>query len=158
MLEQFFRDVGRSAFEVESPSPLYKVMNRLASDVPPGADGLHCEPLFSGTRLDPTIRGSLTGLSPHNFTARHLARAVLEGMARSLQDGHAAIRQITGRSPTKLIAAGNGLRENPLLANIVSHSFGLPIHFTPHREEAAYGAALIARNGIGVGRTMRTER
>lgn len=150
VLEQFFRDVGRAAFGVESPAPLYEVMNRLASDIPPGADGLRCEPLFSGTRLDPAVRGSLTGLSPHNFTARHLARAVLEGMARSLHDGDAAIRQITGRRPTKLIAAGNGLRENPLLAHIVSQSFGLPITFTEHREEAAYGAALIVTVGCGV--------
>ena len=150
VLEQFFRDIGRSAFNIESPAPLYEVMNRLASDVPPGADGLHCEPLFSGTRLDPAVRGSLTGLSPHNFSARHLARAVLEGMARSLHDGYAAIQQITGRPQTKLIAAGNGLRENPLLAHIVSQSFGLPITFTEHREEAAYGAALIAAVGCGV--------
>lgn len=148
VLEQFFRDVGRAAFDIESPTPLYEVMNRFAAEVAPGADGLRCEPLFSGTRLDPTVRGSITGLSPHNFTGRHLARAVLEGMARSLHDGYAAIRQVTGRSPTKLIAAGNGLRENPLLADIVSASFGLPIHFTPHREEAAYGAALIAAHGI----------
>ena len=90
------------------------------------------------------MRGSLTGLSPQNFTARHLARAVLEGMARSLCDGYSAIERITGRSPTRLVAAGNGLRENPLLAGIVSQSFGLPMHFTSHREEAAYGAALIA--------------
>ena len=151
VLEQFLRDVGRAAFDIESPAPLYEVMNRLAAEVAPGADGLRCEPLFSGTRLDPTVRGSITGLSPHNFTARHLALAVLEGMARSLHDGYAAIRQITGRSQTKLIAAGNGLRENPLLANIVSQSFGLPITCTAHREEAAYGAALIARNGIAPG-------
>ena len=143
VLEQFFRDVGRSMFQLDS-APLYETLNQLAASVPSGADGLRCEPLFAGTRLDPTVRGSLTGMSPQNFTARHLARAVLEGMARSLRDGYSAIEQITGRSPTRLIAAGNGLRENPLLAAIVSQSFGLPMHFTSHREEAAYGAALIA--------------
>ena len=57
--------------------------------------------------------------------------------------------KITGLSQTKLIAAGNGLRENPLLAHIVSQSFGLPITFTEHREEAAYGAARIAAYGCG---------
>ena len=142
VLEQFFRDVGRSMFQHDSP-PLYETLNQLAASVSPGADGLRCEPLFAGTRLDPTVRGSMTGLSPQNFTARHLARAVLEGMARSLRDGYSAIEQITGRSPTRLVAAGNGLRENPLLSEIVSQSFGLPMLFTSHREEAAYGAALI---------------
>lgn len=144
VLEQFFSDIGRSMFGAESPAPLYEVMNRLSMDVAPGADGLRCSPLFSGTRLNPAVRGSITGLSPHNFTARHLSRAVLEGMARSLHDGYMAIRQITSRPQTKLIAAGNGLRENPLLANIVSQCFSLPITFSVHREEAAYGAALMA--------------
>ena len=146
VLEQFFRDVGRSMFQ-HDPAPLYETLNQLAASVPAGADGLRCEPLFAGTRLDPTVRGSLTGLSPQNFTARHLARAVLDGMARSLRDGYSAIEQITGRSQTRLVAAGNGLRENPLLAGIVSQSFGLPMQFTSHREEAAYGAALIAAAG-----------
>ena len=148
VLEQFFRDVGRTTFEQDSPTPLYETLNQLAASVPAGADGLRCEPLFAGTRLDPTVRGSLTGMSPQNFTARHLARAVLEGMARSLRDGYRAIEQITGTTQSQLVAAGNGLRENPLLADIVSNSFGLPISFTTHREEAAYGAALIAARGI----------
>ena len=125
-------------------------MNRLAANVAAGADGLRCEPHFSGTRLDPTVRGSLTGLTPGNFTPEHLARAVLEGMARSLHDGFTAIHNITGHKPTQLISAGNGLRENRLLAEIVSQSFGLPLIFTPHREEAAYGAARIAAAGCGV--------
>ena len=149
VLEEFFRDTGRSMFRSDSPAPLYETLNQLAAAVPSGADGLRCDPLFSGTRFDPTVRGSLTGLSPQNFTARHLARAVLEGMARSLRDGYSAIEQITGRSQTVLVAAGNGLRENPLLSEIVSQSFGLPMSFTPHREEAAYGAALLAAGGVG---------
>ncbi|MBS0206212.1 MAG: hypothetical protein JSS49_25230 [Planctomycetes bacterium] len=148
VLEQFFRDVGRSTFEQDSPAPLYERLNQLAASVPAGADGLRCEPLFAGTRLDPAVRGSLTGISPQNFTARHLARAVLEGMGRSLREGYSAIERITDQTHTALIAAGNGLRENPLLAEIVSQSFGLPMSFTTHREEAAYGAALIAARGI----------
>lgn len=148
VLEHFFRDVGRSMFQVEPTGQLYESLNRLAASVPPGADGLRCDPSFAGTRLDPSVRGSLSGLSPQNFTARHLARAVLEGMARSLRDGYAAVERITGRSQSHLIAAGNGLRENPLLAEIVSQSFGLQMVFTAHREEAAYGAALMVRQSL----------
>lgn len=144
VLEQFFRDVGRSMFQQDGSTALYEQLNRLAESVPAGADGLRCDPSFAGTRLDPTVRGTLTGLSPSNFTAKHLARAVLEGMGRSLREGYATIQQVTGRSQAKLIAAGNGLRENPLLAEIVSQAFQLPITFTNHREEAAVGAALVA--------------
>lgn len=148
VLEQFFQDIGRSVFAAETSAPLYDLMNRLASTVDAGADGLRCEPLFNGTRLDPKVRGTITGLSPHNFTARHFARGVLEGMARSLYEGYEAIIRITGQRKTKLIAAGNGLRENPLLAGIVSNLFGLPIAFTVHREEAAYGAARVVIHQI----------
>lgn len=147
VLEQFFHDVGRSMYGQDSAVPLYEQMNQLAASAPAGADGMRCDPLFAGTRSDPTVRGTLTGLSPQNFTARHLARAVLEGMARSLHDGYSAIVGITGQTHSQLVAAGNGLRENLLLAETVRQSFGLPVTFTNHREEAAYGAALIAATG-----------
>ncbi len=150
VLEQFFADVGRRFFQSAPSTKLYEVMNELAGEVPSGADGLRCEPRFSGTRLDPTVRGSITELSPHNFNAGHLARAVLEGMGRSLHEGFQAITNVTANRPTKLIAAGNGLRENPLLAEIVSQAFGLPIQFTKHREEAAFGAALVASVGVKI--------
>jgi sugar (pentulose or hexulose) kinase len=144
VLEQFFRDVGRAMFQQQGTAALYEQLNRLAGSVPAGADGLRCDPSFAGTRLDPGVRGAITGLSPQNFTARHLARAVLEGMGRSLREGYAAIERVTGQSHSKLVAAGNGLRENPLLSEIVAEAFGLPISFTEYREEAAVGAALIA--------------
>jgi sugar (pentulose or hexulose) kinase len=150
VLEQFFQDVGITLFDAQSANKLYEAMNRLALNTPAGADDLRCEPRFSGTRLDPTVRGTITGLSPQNFTAGHLARAVLEGMGRSLHDGFKAIHGITGQSPKSLVAAGNGLRENRLLAEIVSNAFGLPLTFTEHREEAAFGAALVASVGAKV--------
>ena len=150
VLEQFFADVGRRVFQSVPTVKLYEVMNELAREVPSGADGLFCEPRFSGTRLDPAVRGSITGLSPHNFNAGHLARAVLEGMSRSLFDGIQAIINVTANRPTKLIAAGNGLRENPLLAEIVSQAFSLRMQFTKHREEAAFGAVLVASVGAKV--------
>ncbi len=49
-----------------------------------------------------------------------------------------------------MVGAGNGLRENAVLADIVADVFGMPMRFPRHREEAAYGAALIAVIGAGV--------
>ena len=144
LLEQFFQHIGNEFFDANSTGKIYQSMTRLAEGVAPGADGLVCEPRFTGTRLDPTVRGTFAGISPQNFTARHFARAVLEGMGRSLGDGFRAIHSITKAAPSSLIAAGNGLRENRLLARIVSQEFGLPITLTRHREEAAYGCALVA--------------
>jgi ribulose kinase len=42
------------------------------------------------------------------------------------------------------------LRENVVLAQIVADVFAMPMGFPRHREEAAYGAALIAAVGAGV--------
>ena len=71
-------------------------------------------------------------------------------MSRSLFEGFQAIRQVTNQAPALLVAAGNGLRENRLLAQIVSEEFQLPMRFTQHREEAAFGAALVASVGANV--------
>jgi sedoheptulokinase len=109
------------------------------------------------------VRGRIEGLSPQNFTPGHLARALLEGMARVLGEGLQLVRQQAGGFvPRRAVCAGNGLRENPLLAQLVEQEFGLPLHLPTACEEAAVGAALVGGVGAGVfpsltsaGRTLR---
>ena len=149
-LEAFFRAVGHELLGQADPGPLYEAMNRLARTVPPGASDLRCEPYFAGSRSDPDRRASWTGLSELNFTHAHFVRSLLEGMAVSLRAGAAGIDLALGRPATKLVGAGNGLRENPVLAEIVSQAFELPLAVPAHREEAAYGAALSAGVGLGI--------
>ncbi len=144
VLERFFRQVG-VLFGVESSEPLYAMMNRLAEEVPAGAGGIVCEPFFSGTRACPELRASWSGISVENFTPACMTRALLEGMARAFHTGYERM----GQGATRLVGAGNGLRENALLARIVSEAFGLPLVFPRHREEAACGAALVAAAGLG---------
>jgi len=121
----------------------------LAADVPPGCDGLACEPYFHGSRHDPDKRASFTGITAANLTPGHMARAVMEGMARTFAASYHRLRGLRG--PASLLAgAGNGLRANPLLCRMVEESFGLPLVLPAHREEAAYGAALVAAVGAGL--------
>jgi sugar (pentulose or hexulose) kinase len=149
VLERFYRQAGEQLCGVVTGEPLYAVMNRLAASVPRGADGLACEPFFTGTRHDPARRASWTGVSAENFTPGHITRALLEGMARAFRAGYDAVARLGG-GKTRLIGAGNGLRENPVLARCVSDEFGLPLRVPRHREEAAFGAALLAAVGAGV--------
>ncbi len=144
-LERFFRQVGEAFFGVGSGEPLYALMNRLAEESPSGAGEVVCEPFFNGTRASPELRASWSGVSLDNFTPAFMTRALLEGMARAFRTGYARM----GQGASRLIGAGNGLRENPLLARIVSETFGLPLIFPRHREEAAWGAALVASAGLG---------
>jgi sugar (pentulose or hexulose) kinase len=149
-LEHFFREIGIQVFDVVPKTALYATMNRLAASVPPGADGLRCEPFFTGTRLHPELRASWSGMSPENFTPAHMTRALLEGMARAFRSGYDAIRAHLPAPPMHLIGSGNGIRENALLAESIADDFQLPLAVPRHREEAAFGAALMAAIGAGI--------
>ncbi len=164
VLERFCRAVGREVLGAEPEGEVYEALNRLAAAVPEGADGLRCEPFFEGTRQEPWLRASWTGLSALNLTPGHLARALLEGMARTFAASQGRIAGLCGRSPFFLIGSGNGVRSNPLLGTILASAFGLPLRVPAHREEAACGAALLAGVGAGVftdldeaGRRIRYE-
>ncbi len=150
LLERFFREVGSQVLGETPEGSVYEAMNRLASGVRRGADGLRCEPYFTGTRAEPALRASWSGVSAENFTPAHMTRALLEGMARAFRTGRDALAARLQQSPPRLVGAGNGLRENPLLANLVEEEFGLALTMPRHREEAAFGAALTAAVGAGV--------
>jgi sugar (pentulose or hexulose) kinase len=149
-LERFFRQVGVEVFDAPGGAQVYERMNRLAACVPRGTDGLRCDPFFVGTRQQPDLRAAWTGVSAENFTPGHLARALLEGMARAFHTGYGAIATRSDCPRRRLVGAGNGLRENPVLAQVVAEEFGLPLVFPVHRDEAALGAALLAAVGAGV--------
>jgi sugar (pentulose or hexulose) kinase len=93
-----------------------------------------------------------SGVSADNFTPGHVARAVLEGIAEAL----VGFTREHGRLPevadefSRVIATGNGVRRNPLLASCLARAFETPVFVPEHEEEAAYGAAVLAgvRNGM----------
>ena len=143
-LERFFRSVAMDLTGVSETGDIYTAMNRLAEGAPAGCDGLLCEPYFGGTRAEPWRRASWSNVSGNNFTPGHLARSLLEGMARTFAASRDRIVGLSCQSPKLLIGAGNGIRSNPLLARIIAGAFGMPMHTPAHREEAAYGAALLA--------------
>lgn len=149
VFERFCRQVVSQAGGTEPGEALFTALTTLAASAPPGAAGLQCAPYFAGTRAQPELRGSFSGISEENFTPAHMARALFEGMAGSFHDGYEAVLRLTNRPCTRLVGAGNGLRENALLARLVADAFALPLQFSRHREEAAYGAALVAAVGAG---------
>ncbi len=147
-LQSLFQDVGRSFFGASGQDELFEAMNALAAAVPPGCDGLTCLPLFTGTREDPDLRASFTGIGPTNLSSGHLARALLEGITEGFYKQYDAMRSALGQR-TILVGAGNGLTRNPVLAEIVSRRFEMPVHISATAEAAALGAALLAADGVG---------
>jgi sugar (pentulose or hexulose) kinase len=149
-LRRFFQQVAAQVLNVSEEKDVYAAMNALAKSAPRGAGGLRCEPFFTGTRAEPARRASWTNVSDENFTPANMTRALLEGMARAFHEGYRLIQAATQSPCARLVGAGNGVRENPVLAGIISEEFGLPLAVPAHREEAAFGAALTAALGAGV--------
>jgi len=149
LLRDFFYQVGRDIFGLADMPQIYDVLNQLASKVPPGADGLRCEPLFAGSRQQPQQRATWQGMSETNFTPSHMARALLEGLAEQIKMLYEPMQQAGLGDHDLLVGSGNAIRKNQLLADILSASFGLPLQMTCYTEEAAVGAALCATVAIG---------
>ncbi|MBR2868732.1 MAG: hypothetical protein IKB88_06695 [Clostridia bacterium] len=101
---------------------------------------------FCGTRNNPHLRGSYSGISENNFTPADFAYATLDGMAAELFDMYAS----ADKRASGLVCSGNGIRKNAALRKIVSDKFGCGIKIPLYEEEAAYGAALSAVVGGGI--------
>ncbi len=148
-LRDFMQLVGTELFQVVQMPDLYERLNQLATGVPPGAEGLRCEPLFAGSRQEPQRRAVWSGMSETNFTPGHLARALLEGLAAHFNRQYEQMKQAGVADRTVLVGSGNGVRKNPLLREILSASFELPLQMVSYSEEAAVGAALCAAVASG---------
>ena len=134
ILERFFRLYADAAGlgGVEQ----YEVLNRIAAE---GEDrALKVRTQFAGTREDPSVRGSITGIGEDNFTPQAMAAGFLHGMADELYEMYLSMG-LSGR--TELVASGNAIRKNPALQKIFSETFGMNLIVTEIKEEAAYGAA-----------------
>ncbi len=142
-----FQEIGGELFGARrDEEELYESMLRLGAAVPPGAEGLRCSPLFVGTRVDPTLRGSFTGIGQSNISVGHLTRALLEGMSDVLLDLYRQIEPSAG-ARDRLVGSGNAVRRGSLLGSILSERFARPLWQTAWPEEAAVGAALACAVG-----------
>ncbi|MDA1166316.1 MAG: FGGY family carbohydrate kinase [Planctomycetota bacterium] len=152
VIESFVRQLGVTLFSADSDHAVYDQLTALARQADADCGGLRCVPTFSGTRSNPLQTGSFDGITPHSLTPANFARAVLNGMAENYRLAWNQILEITGPTATAptLVGAGNGLRENPELAAAVARQFGSVAMVTAHREEAAFGAALVGGVAAGV--------
>ncbi len=142
MLKDFYAQVAEQ-FTGSRPSDreiYYRMCQNAASDT----DGLEVRTTFEGTRLDPALRGQISGIDLHNLTADRLTTALLKGICRELKDFYDKLPEDIRRGRCKVTGSGNGLRKNPLLQKQLSEAFCLPLELTSNTEEAALGAALSA--------------
>lgn len=99
--------------------------------------------LFRGTREHPELRASITGLSEKNFNAQALTLSVLQGISGEWKGFYDALVPIVGERK-RLVGSGNAVRMNPVLRRIIETDYGASLQIPAHKEEAAFGAALLA--------------
>lgn len=139
----------RNTLRLLKPELDYPELASEASKTPAGADGLLFLPYLTGERtpvFDPHARGVFAGLNL-NHGIGHLARAVMEGVAYTLNDS-ARLMKESGAGLEQIYLSGGGARSE-LWSGIVADVLGLPIKRLSVDEGPAFGAASLALVGTG---------
>jgi xylulokinase len=131
-----------------APGEDFGELARSAASVEAATDGLFFLPYLSGERNphpDPLARGAFVGLSLQH-DRRHLARAVLEGVAFGLRDGLDLMLDAGMPRPSQVRASGGGLA-SPLWRQILADVLDVALVTPSTTEGAAFGAAVLAAVG-----------
>ena len=127
----------------------YDLLTAAAEKISAGSQGLEWAPYLLGERtphLDPEVRAAFTGIST-THTAAHFTRAVLEGVAYSLQDTFTLFAELG--IPVSGIRLGGGGARGPLWRRIQAGVYGHAVEILTAEEGGAFGCALMA--GVGAG-------
>jgi sugar (pentulose or hexulose) kinase len=142
-LDWFLTELGASlnGGQAGSSENKYRFIESVVAAVPAGSDGVIFHPyLFPGGErgpfVKPTARASFTGLSL-NHSARHLLRAVYEGVAFATLDcyRHMPI-------DPKVVCLSGGGAKSAVWCQIVADCLGKPLRVPAGSQFGAKGAAL----------------
>jgi xylulokinase len=155
---RWFRDEfgGPEAVEAAATgADVYDLLNALAEQAPPGADGVLWVPALAGAMApewNPRARAAWFGLTAAHERA-HLARAVVEGNALALRDVIEAIAGVGTDAPREVVCVGGGARGR-LNLQVRASMTGLPVTRPEDVETTARGAAMLAAVGAGLHPTV----
>lgn len=145
---QWLREAFFSAIAAESPLP-YAAMDRLASRVRPGADGVLFIPFLDGERSpfwDPDLRAAFLGLSSAH-RQHQICRAVLEGVAFALRSCRDLLQEL-GLAIRQPFLGGGGMASR-LWRTILVTVLGQPAYLA-EPQGPAVGSALLAASAVGM--------
>lgn len=130
----------------------YEHLSLLASQVPPGADGLMFLPYLAGERtplMDPLASGVFVGLRLHH-TPGHLARAVMEGVTFAIGECLELVSDIEGSGDLQRVIISGGASASSVWRQIQADVYHRPVMLSTGANHACVGAALLAGVGCGV--------
>jgi xylulokinase len=127
----------------------YDALTADAEKIAACSEGLEWAPYLLGERtphLDPEVRAAFAGICA-NHTAAHFVRAVLEGVAYSLEDTFTLFAELG--IPVSGIRLGGGGARGALWRRIQAGIYGHAVEVLTAEEGGAFGCALMA--GVGAG-------
>ena len=130
---------------------VHECADKLASAVPPGAEGLIFIPYLGGEQCPgwrPQTRGSFFGLDLRHSRG-HFVRAVLEGITRSIYRISDSIQSMLNSQFSEIRVTG-GLTSSPVWVQIAADMLGTPIVVPESVEGSARGAAMLAMVSLGL--------
>ena len=111
--------------------------------------GLDYYPLTKpGERFPVNDPAYLPRLAPRPDSQAHFLHGLLEGIARIEAQGYRLLQQLGATPLTAVLSAGGGA-QNATFTDIRAHLLGVPLSTATHAE-AAYGSALLARDGTAL--------
>jgi len=131
-------------------APEYAEMNRLASGIQPGSDGITVLPFGNGAERifeNRNIGAHILGLNFNRHSQSHIYRAVQEGIVFALAYGFDILRQ-TGVTPVKVKAGRANLFLSEVFRDIFVNTTGSVLEF--YNTNGAVGAARGAGIGAGI--------
>jgi sedoheptulokinase len=107
---------------------------------------LKIDTCFCGTREEPWRTGSVTGITPENFTPEELIKGFFFGIAEELKDLYVSAG---GQKPKLLVTTGGAVRKSNYLRSVLERLFECEALIPACIEAAAYGSTVYARVAAG---------
>lgn len=152
LVKRFFEEIYALA-GVGCPKDIYSIMNRIAGEAAEKEKTLTVDTRFNGSRENPALTGSITGLTVDTFHPGDLAYGVLRGLCEELYQFYNVLPEKL-KDGSHFVGSGNGIRKNPLLQKIASDRFRMKLRIPKYAEEAAYGAVLFSLLASGERETL----
>lgn len=152
LVKRFFEEIYALA-GVGCPKDIYSIMNRIAGEAAEKEKTLTVDTRFNGSRENPALTGSITGLTVDTFHPGDLAYGVLRGLCEELYQFYNVLPENL-KDGSHFVGSGNGIRKNPLLQKIASNRFRMKLRIPKYAEEAAYGAVLFSLLASGERETL----
>lgn len=147
-LVSWFRDnFAGDLKNVSGKESIEAVLDREASKIPAGAEGLLTVPDWKSTWDKPYAKGAFIGFDmKHNRP--HVFRSLLEGIMMQLKISTDEMCQDTGRKITEIRTGGGGSNSR-VAVQAIADVFHIPVRKSEEAETCSLGAAICAAAGTG---------